>query len=348
MIPAVFQVTFAAIITGVVALLFEHPWTATPDTQAIFSILWLGILGSGIAYLVRVPPVRPLGRDPHDARRLRHPGGRHRARVPRPRRAGRRADRLRDRRWSSPASGSSTAGSGGGGSSGGCRRSRPSRPHRPAGLGATRARRRRRLRRHPLRRRPRAAAPRRRSAPTRRSAARPRAGRRPRPSGPTPQAAAKTVADSRSGATPDSGATLSATRMHRYAAERQHSRRRPHAAFRRGPSRRRSAAGDDRDPDDEHDRARSPTGSRRTGPASMRRVPTPVDGAVGRDHHAGREREQDRRCPAPTGAAPAGAAGGPPRAPATAAGATRNPAIRHDDADRPGDAQPLAEERRRR
>ena len=32
-----------------------------------------------------------------------------------------------------------------------------------------------------------------------------------------PQAAAKTVADSRSGATPDSGATLRATRMHRYA-----------------------------------------------------------------------------------------------------------------------------------
>jgi len=51
MIPAVFQVTFAAIITGVLALLFEHPWTATPDLQAIFSILWLGILGSGLAYL---------------------------------------------------------------------------------------------------------------------------------------------------------------------------------------------------------------------------------------------------------------------------------------------------------
>jgi drug/metabolite transporter (DMT)-like permease len=51
MIPAVFQVTFAAIITGVVALLFEHPWTATPDGEAIFSILWLGILGSGLAYL---------------------------------------------------------------------------------------------------------------------------------------------------------------------------------------------------------------------------------------------------------------------------------------------------------
>ena len=51
MIPAVFQVTFAAIITGTVALLFEHPWTAQPDFEAIFSILWLGILGSGLAYL---------------------------------------------------------------------------------------------------------------------------------------------------------------------------------------------------------------------------------------------------------------------------------------------------------
>jgi drug/metabolite transporter (DMT)-like permease len=51
MIPAVFQVTFAAIITGVLAILFEHPWTARPSTEAIFSILWLGILGSGLAYL---------------------------------------------------------------------------------------------------------------------------------------------------------------------------------------------------------------------------------------------------------------------------------------------------------
>ena len=51
MIPAVFQVTFAAIITGTIALLVEHPWTATPDLEAIFSILWLGILGSGLAYL---------------------------------------------------------------------------------------------------------------------------------------------------------------------------------------------------------------------------------------------------------------------------------------------------------
>ncbi len=51
MIPAVFQVTFAAIITGTIAIAFEQPWTATPDLEAVFAILWLGILGSGLAYL---------------------------------------------------------------------------------------------------------------------------------------------------------------------------------------------------------------------------------------------------------------------------------------------------------
>ncbi len=51
MIPAVFQVTFAAIITGVLALALERPWTARPDGEAIFAILWLGVLGSGLAYL---------------------------------------------------------------------------------------------------------------------------------------------------------------------------------------------------------------------------------------------------------------------------------------------------------
>ncbi len=51
MIPAVFQVTFAAIITVILALLFEQPWNARPDGQSVFAILWLGILGSGLAYL---------------------------------------------------------------------------------------------------------------------------------------------------------------------------------------------------------------------------------------------------------------------------------------------------------
>jgi drug/metabolite transporter (DMT)-like permease len=52
LIPAVFQVSFALVVSGVIALLAERPWEAQPDLEAIFSILWLGIVGSGLAYLV--------------------------------------------------------------------------------------------------------------------------------------------------------------------------------------------------------------------------------------------------------------------------------------------------------
>lgn len=52
MIPAVFQVTFALIIVSVIALVLERPWvTSRPDLEAWFSVIWLGILGSGAAYL---------------------------------------------------------------------------------------------------------------------------------------------------------------------------------------------------------------------------------------------------------------------------------------------------------
>jgi drug/metabolite transporter (DMT)-like permease len=52
LIPAVFQVTFALLIVGSLALVIERPWeTAKPDAEAWFSVLWLGILGSGMAYL---------------------------------------------------------------------------------------------------------------------------------------------------------------------------------------------------------------------------------------------------------------------------------------------------------
>lgn len=51
MVPAVFQVTFALLMTGAIALLFEHPWDARPDIAAVGSIVWLGVLGSGLAYL---------------------------------------------------------------------------------------------------------------------------------------------------------------------------------------------------------------------------------------------------------------------------------------------------------
>jgi drug/metabolite transporter (DMT)-like permease len=51
MIPAVFQVSFAFIITGAIALFLERPWEARPDLVAVGSIIWLGLLGSGLAYL---------------------------------------------------------------------------------------------------------------------------------------------------------------------------------------------------------------------------------------------------------------------------------------------------------
>ena len=86
MVPAVFQVTFAMLITAVIALLFEHPWTATPDAEAIFSIIWLGILGSGLAYLLVFRLFAHWGATRTTTGRLRHPGRRHRARLPRARR----------------------------------------------------------------------------------------------------------------------------------------------------------------------------------------------------------------------------------------------------------------------
>jgi drug/metabolite transporter (DMT)-like permease len=52
MIPALFQVTFALLISSLLALLFEQPIgrvSVTPD--ALFAVVWLGILGSGLAYL---------------------------------------------------------------------------------------------------------------------------------------------------------------------------------------------------------------------------------------------------------------------------------------------------------
>ena len=51
LIPAVFQVTFALLIVGAIALVVEHPWEARPGAQAVFAVVWLGIFGSGLAYM---------------------------------------------------------------------------------------------------------------------------------------------------------------------------------------------------------------------------------------------------------------------------------------------------------
>jgi drug/metabolite transporter (DMT)-like permease len=52
MIPALFQVTFALVISAALALLVERPIGRIAVTpEALFAVVWLGIVGSGFAYL---------------------------------------------------------------------------------------------------------------------------------------------------------------------------------------------------------------------------------------------------------------------------------------------------------
>jgi drug/metabolite transporter (DMT)-like permease len=51
MIPALFQVGFAFVITAAIALLAERPFEVEWTGRAAFAIAWLGLLGSGLAYL---------------------------------------------------------------------------------------------------------------------------------------------------------------------------------------------------------------------------------------------------------------------------------------------------------
>jgi drug/metabolite transporter (DMT)-like permease len=51
MIPAVFQVGFALVISTVLAFAFERPLELRLNQEAILAVVWLGILGSAFAYL---------------------------------------------------------------------------------------------------------------------------------------------------------------------------------------------------------------------------------------------------------------------------------------------------------
>jgi drug/metabolite transporter (DMT)-like permease len=52
MIPAVFQVGFALVMVATLTLLFERPFEVNVTPEAWFSVVWLGLFGSGLAYLV--------------------------------------------------------------------------------------------------------------------------------------------------------------------------------------------------------------------------------------------------------------------------------------------------------
>jgi drug/metabolite transporter (DMT)-like permease len=51
MIPALFQVFFGLVVTSVLAFTFEHPLASVPAPEALLAVVWLGLLGSGLAYL---------------------------------------------------------------------------------------------------------------------------------------------------------------------------------------------------------------------------------------------------------------------------------------------------------
>jgi drug/metabolite transporter (DMT)-like permease len=62
MIPALFQVAFAFVISAILALVLEQPIGRVPVTpESLFAVIWLGILGSGFAYLAFFRILRDWG-----------------------------------------------------------------------------------------------------------------------------------------------------------------------------------------------------------------------------------------------------------------------------------------------
>ncbi len=52
MIPALFQVFFAFLMVSVLALATENPFAVQWNLDAVIAVVWLGLLGSGLAYLL--------------------------------------------------------------------------------------------------------------------------------------------------------------------------------------------------------------------------------------------------------------------------------------------------------
>jgi len=51
MIPALFQVAFAFLLTSVLAIALERPLATVVGPDTVLAVVWLGVLGSGVAYL---------------------------------------------------------------------------------------------------------------------------------------------------------------------------------------------------------------------------------------------------------------------------------------------------------
>jgi drug/metabolite transporter (DMT)-like permease len=61
MIPAMFQVGIAFVIVSVLALVTEHPFAVAWNGDAILAVVWLGIFGSGAAYLLNFRLLSRIG-----------------------------------------------------------------------------------------------------------------------------------------------------------------------------------------------------------------------------------------------------------------------------------------------
>lgn len=61
MIPAVFQVGNALVMVTLLAFVFENPLAAPITFETVFAVVWLGLLGSGLAYLVYFRLLRDWG-----------------------------------------------------------------------------------------------------------------------------------------------------------------------------------------------------------------------------------------------------------------------------------------------
>jgi drug/metabolite transporter (DMT)-like permease len=51
MVPALFQVFFGLVVTSILAFATEHPLAVSWTPESILAVVWLGLLGSGLAYL---------------------------------------------------------------------------------------------------------------------------------------------------------------------------------------------------------------------------------------------------------------------------------------------------------
>ena len=61
LVPAVFQVAFAFVMISVIALITEHPLAQSWQPDALFAIAWLGVFGSGLAYILNFRLLARIG-----------------------------------------------------------------------------------------------------------------------------------------------------------------------------------------------------------------------------------------------------------------------------------------------